>query len=67
MYSVLYREGPLKEVPLYSGLAIKMHLAILQYIAYLRSRQISGKEPEATLSLETAIELIMIPGYKVCE
>ena len=29
--------------------------------------EISRKEPEATLSLETAIELIMIPGYKVCE
>ena len=44
-----------------------MHLATLQYTAYLHSRQISRKEPEATLSLETAIELIMIPSYKVCE
>ena len=45
-----------------------MHLATLQYTAYLHSRQISKKEPaEATLSLETAIELIMIPSYKDCE
>ena len=41
-----------------------INLATLQYIAYLHRRQISRKEPEATLSLETAVELIMILATK---
>ena len=33
----------------------------------LTAYKLAEKEPDATLSLETAIELIMIPGHKVCE